>query len=305
MLTRAIDGYLAIRRAAGFALIVDAGLLRRFARFAADRGETHVQRQTAIAWAAQAPSPYQRERRLSIVRQFVAHARAEDPGHERIPRHVFAHTRTRRFPYLFSDHELAQLLTATARLRPRGSLRPLTYATLFGLLAATGLRISEALHLILDDILADGLLVRETKFRKRRLVPLHATTAAALEGYLARRHTVAGSEAHVFVAPTGRPLTYPMVNGTFHYLLRFVELRTIPATGPSRPRIHDLRHRFAVRALECAAGDRARVAEQVLALSTYLGHAHMADTYWYLHATPHLMRRIADACEAGGTGATP
>jgi len=304
MLTRAIDGYLAVRRAAGFALTVDTGLLHSFARFAADRAETHVQRQTAIAWASRAPSPYQRERRLGMVRRFVAHARAEDPGHERIPRHVFAYRRTRPLPYLFSDRELEQLLAATTRLRPRGSLRPLTYATLFGLLAATGLRVSEALHLVVDDITADGLLIRQTKFRKNRLVPLHETTAAALDGYLVRRHAVAGRELHVFVATTGQPLTYRMINGTFHYLLRSVELQTTTSERPPAPRIHDLRHRFAVRALEGVAGDRDRTAQHVLALSTYLGHAHVADTYWYLHATPHLMRRIADACEVGGAGGT-
>jgi integrase/recombinase XerD len=305
MLTRAVDSYLAVRRAAGFALTVDAGLLRSFVRFAAKRAETHVQRQTAIAWAAQAPSPYQRERRLGMVRRFVDHARAEDPGHERIPQHVFAHKRTRALPYLLSDHELEQLLSATVRLRPRGSLRPLTYATLFGLLAATGLRISEALRLVVDDITADGLLIRQTKFRKSRLVPLHETTAAALDGYLAHRHVVAGGAMHIFVSTTGQPLTYPMINGTFHYLLRFVELRTTGGEQPSAPRIHDFRHRFAVRALQGSAGDRDRTAERVLALSTYLGHAHVADTYWYLQATTHLMRRIADACEIGGTGGTP
>lgn len=305
MLTRAIDGYLAVRRAAGYTLAVDTGLLRSFARFAAARAETHVQRQTVIAWAAQAPSPYQRERRLGMVRRFVAHARAEDVGHEQIPRHVFARRRTRLLPYLFSDRELEQLLTATTRLRPRGFLRPLTYATLFGLLAATGLRVSEALHLAVDDITADGLLIRQTKFRKSRLVPVHQTTAAALDRYLARRHAVAGSEVCVFVATTGRPLTYSMVNGTFHYLLRSVEFQTIAGAPPPAPRIHDLRHRFAVRALESAAGDRDWTAQHMLALSTYLGHAHVADTYWYLHATPHLMRRIADACEVGGAGGKP
>jgi len=304
MLTQAIEGYLAVRRAAGFVMTVDAGLLRNFAKFAADRAESHVQQQTAVAWAAQAPSPHQRERRLGIVRRFVTHVRAEDPAHERIPPHVFAHRRTRPFPYLFSDREIAQLLDATARLRPRGSLRPLTYFTLFGLLAVTGLRVSEALHLVVDDITQDGLLVRQTKFRKSRLVPLHETTAAALDGYLAQRRAVARS-AHVFVATTGRPITYPMINGTFHYLLRSVDLQA-PMGGRTRaPRIHDLRHRFAVRALECTAGDRRSIAQQVLALSTYLGHAHVADTYWYLHATPRLMRHIADACAAGGAGATP
>lgn len=305
MLMDSIEDYLAVRRAAGFAMTVDAGLLRSFAKFAADRGQSHVQQQTAIAWAAQAPSPHQRERRLGMVRRFVVHARAEDPAHEMVPQHVFAQRRARRFPYLFSDGELEQLLGATAHLRPQRSLRPLTYFTLFGLLAATGLRVSEALHLVVDDITADGLLIRETKFRKNRLVPLHATTEAALDVYLVRRRAIARRQAHVFVATTGRPLTYPMINGTFHYLLRSVQLQAIAGERTRTARIHDLRHRFAVRALERAGGDRHRIAQQVLALSTYLGHAHVADTYWYLHATPLLMRNIADACAAVGAGATP
>jgi integrase len=137
------------------------------------------------------------------------------------------------------------------------------------------------------------------------LVPLHETTTAALDSYLARRHAVAGDEPHVFVATTGRPLTYPMINGTFHYLLRSVELQTTAGARAPVPRIHDLRHRFAVRALERDAGDRDGAAPHVLALSTYLGHAHVADTYWYLHATPHLMRHIADACAVGGAGGAP
>lgn len=305
MLMDSIEDYLAVRRAAGFAMTVDAGLLRSFARFAVDRAQSHVQQQTAIAWAAQAPSPYQREQRLGMVRRFVVHARAEDPAHERVPQHVFAYRRTRHVPYLLSDGELEQLLGATARLRPKGSLRPLTYFTLFGLLAATGLRVSEALHLVVDDITADGLLIRETKFRKSRLVPLHATTAAALDDYLVRRRAIARRQARVFVATTGQPLTYPMINGTFHYLLRSVQLQATARERIRTPRIHDLRHRFAVRALERAGGERHRIAQQVLALSTYLGHAHVADTYWYLHATPLLMRNIADACAAVGAGAKP
>lgn len=306
MLIQAIESYLAVRRAAGFALMGDASLLRDYARFAAGRVESHVRKQSAFAWAAQAPSPRQRERRLSTVRRFASHARAEDPVHEMIPSQVFAGKRTRSYPYIFSDREFEQLLEATGRLRPRGSLRPLTYLTLFGLLGVTGLRISEALHLDVGDVTEDGLLVRETKFRKSRLVPIHETTVIALDAYLARRRVVARC-ARFFVATSGQPVTYPMVNGTFHYLLRSVNLQ-LPIRGRTRkPRLHDLRHRFAVRALESAAtaGDRCSIAHHVLALSTYLGHARVADTYWYLHATPRLMRHIADACEAGSDGGTP
>jgi integrase/recombinase XerD len=303
MLSRAIDSYLDVRGAAGFELQVDAGLLRNFARFATDRSEIHVHRQTAIEWAARAPSPSQRERRLGMVRRFVDHARAEDPAHEPVPRNVFAHNRRRPVPYIFSAPELHQLLDATSNLRPKGSLRPLTYYTLFGLLAATGLRISEALHLVLDDITPDGLIVRKTKFHKSRMLPLHETTAAALHRYLGQRHAVGGADAHVFLSTKGQALTYAMVNGTFHYLLSFVTLRAPP--GDPAPRIHNLRHYFAVRALESCTGGRDRITRHILALSTYLGHAHVADTYWYLQATPHLMTAIADACEALSPGGKP
>lgn len=122
---------------------------------------------------------------------------------------------------------------ATARLRPTRSLRPLTYSTLFGLLAATGLRISEARQLVLADVTTDGLVVRKTKFRKNRLVPLHQTTTAALARYLEQRHAVGGADDHVFLPTKGQALTYRMVNGTFHFLLRFVTLRSQP--GPCAP----------------------------------------------------------------------
>jgi len=302
MLTQAIDNYLKIRRVAGFELKVDAGLLRNFARFATERSETHVLRQSAIDWAAQAPSPSQRERRLGMVRRFSEHACAEDAAHERIPQHVFAHSRRRPFPTLLAPEELHQLLEASARLRPKGSLRPHTYYALFGLLAATGLRISEALHLLLEEVTADGLLVRNTKFHKSRLVPLHETTAAALARYLEQRKAMGGGDNHVFISTTGGALTYSMVNGTFHFLIASIKLGSTP---DRHPRIHDLRHYFAVRALENCSGGRDAVARQMVALSTYLGHAHVADTYWYLQATPHLIRGIADACERCDAGGAP
>ena len=303
MLKQTIDRYLEVRRAGGFELKGDGSLLRDFARFASDHSEIHVRRQTAIDWAAKAPSPSQRERRLGMVRRFADHARAEDPLHEIIPRGVFGNNKRRRpFPYIFSSEELLQLLAATAHLRPRGSLRPLTYYTLFGLLAATGLRISEARHLVLDDVTTDGLVVRKTKFRKSRLLPLHQTTEAALKRYLGQRQSVGGGDDHVFISTKGRALTYAMINGTFHFLVKRIHLRLKPG---QRPRIHDLRHHYAVRALESCPGGYDRVTRHILALSTYLGHAHVTDTYWYLQATPHLMAGIADAIEAFIGGGKP
>lgn len=303
MLKQAIDRYLEIRRAAGFELKGYESQLGDFARFATHRSETHVRLETAIDWAAQAPSPCQRERRLGRVRRFADHARAEDPAHEIVSRNVFAHHKQRRpFPYIFSSEEVLQLLEATAQLRPKGSLRPLTYYTLFGLLAATGLRISEAMHLVLDDVTTDGLVVRKTKFRKSRLLPLHETTQAALNRYLEQRQAVGGGDAHLFISSKGRALTYAMINGTFHFLVKRIQLHS---QCGQRPRIHDLRHHYALRALEGCPGGHDRVTRHMLALSTYLGHTHVTDTYWYLQATPRLMAGIADACEAFMQGGKP
>lgn len=303
MLKQAIDRYLEVRRAAGFELKGYESLLGDFARFAMHRSETHVRLETAIDWAAQAPSPYQRERRLAMVRRFADHARAEDPAHEIVPRNVFAkHKHRRPFPYIFSSEELLQLLDATAQLRPKRSLRPVTYYTLFGLLAATGLRISEAMHLVLDDVTTDGLVVRKTKFRKSRLLPLHETTQAALNRYLEQRQAVGGGDDHLFISRKGRALTYAMINGTFHFLVKRIQLRS---ESGQRPRIHDLRHHYALRPLEGSPGGHDRATRHMLALSTYLGHTHVRDTYWYLQATPRLMAGIADACEAFIQGGKP
>ena len=303
MLRQIIDRYLQVRRAAGFELKGVASLLCNFARFAMERSEAHVRRQTAIDWAAKAPSPRQRESRLGVVRCFADHVRAEDPTHEIVPRNVFASNKSRRpFPYIFSSEELLQLLDATAQLRPKGSLRPLTYHTLFGLLAATGLRISEAMRLVLGDVTTDGLLVRKTKFRKSRLLPLHETTQAALKRYMEQRQAIGGSDDHVFISTKGRALTYAMINGTFHFLVQRIQLRS---QSGRRPRIHDLRHLYAVRSLEDCPGGHDRVTRHILALSTYLGHTHVTDTYWYLQTTPRLMAGIADACEAFIQGEKP
>lgn len=163
-------------------------------------------------------------------------------------------------------------------------------------MSATGLRISEALALQIDDITADGLLIRATKFRKDRLVPLHETTRDALERYLHRRSRTASTSTAVFISVKGAALCYPTVITVFLGLVRSIGLRAGP--GQPGPRIHDLRHTFAVRSLERCAGDAAAVRRHATALSTYLGHAHVSDTYWYLQATPLLMSQIAEVAES-------
>lgn len=187
------------------------------------------------------------------------------------------------------------LLRAATRLEPLDSLRPHTYSTLFALLAVSGLRISEALNLRFEDITADGLLIRRTKFQKSRLVPLHPTAVAGLERYLQRRKRTAATDDHVFLSLRGRRLSRNAVFETFDQLRKTIGLDR--GRGGRRPRIHDLRFRFAVRALETCPEGRDNVGRHMLALSTYMGHTHIRYTYWYLQATPQLMRDIAEACE--------
>jgi integrase len=175
-----------------------------------------------------------------------------------------------------------------------GGLRPHTYATLIALLSATGLRISEALKLTIADVTSDGLLIRETKFRKTRLVPLHDTAATGLQRYLARRGPGSDDDP-VFVDKRGRPLRYIAVKETFD---RLVGKAGIRLRSGRRPRLHDLRHTFAVRALQGSPSGRSRCGAHMAALATYMGHVNIYATYWYLEATADLLLDVAVAGEA-------
>jgi integrase len=301
MLMDAVDSYLEVRRAGGFQLRVDEHLLRSFARAAAEKGEVQVRSATAITWAGQAPSLHQRNRRLRVVVQFARHLHAENTGHEIPPDDIFVAPRRRRLPYIFTPIEISQLLEEAGQLGPAGSLRPHTYQTLFGLLASCGLRISEALALHSNDVTSDGLVIRMTKFRKSRLVPMHESTEQKVQDYLSRRRGCAGDVEHVFISTRRKPLSYPVVVTTFLAIIRKLGLRGAP--GKPGPRIHDLRHTFAVRSLEACL--REEVSGHILALSTYLGHAKLADTYWYLEATPQLLSGISDASRDFLAGVRP
>lgn len=289
-----IEAYLALRRATGFAMSNAEHLLKSFAAFAAERGHAYVHTQTAIDWAALGPSIAQRDARLKAVCRFARHIRIEDVRHELPPANHFGARKRRRPPHIYSGTEIGRLTEAAGRLRPRGGMRSLTYATLIALLAATGLRISEALKLTFADITSDGLLIRETKFRKTRLVPLHETTAAGLQGYLERRGPGSGEDP-VFADMHGRPLRYIAVKETFDRLVGKVGIRP---TSELRPRLHDLRHTFAVRALQDGPTGRNRCGAHMVALATYMGHVNIYSTYWYLEATADLVRDIAVAGEA-------
>src|SRR4030095_2053788 len=175
MLQRAVHTYLAVRRAASFELKTVEYYLRDFTRFAVARGDTHVVAQTAIAWAAQAMSEAQRHNRLMTLRRFVRFMHAEDPRHDLPPDDVFCGRRQRPTPYIFRQEEIQRIVAQARQLGPSGSLRPETYSTLFGLLAATGMRASEARALHCRDVTAGGRMVRGKKCKKRRHVPAHDT----------------------------------------------------------------------------------------------------------------------------------
>ena len=291
---KTIQAYLALRRAAGFAMLNAEHLLGSFAAFATERREAHIHAQTAIDWAALGPTVAQRDARLKAVCRFVRHARVEDARHEMPPAHHFGARKTRRPPHIYSAGEIARLIEYALRLRPEGGLRPRTYATLIALLSVTGLRISEALKLTVADVTPDGLLIRETKFRKTRLTPLHDTTVVGLKRYLARRQALSEA-APVFADARGLPLRYIAVKETFDRLV--VRAGVAPASR-RRPRLHDLRHTFAVRALQNGPADRSRTGAHMIALATYMGHANIYSTYWYLEAAADLMRDVAEVGEA-------
>jgi integrase len=297
-----VESYLAVRRAAGFTLSNTEYLLRSFSAFAADKKQTHIRTATTIDWASQAVSVAQRHTRYQTICHFAQYLRVEDPRHESPPPNHFGYRKTRRVPYIYSRGEIDGLVLAATRLPASGSLRPKAYAALISLLAATGLRISEALHLLVSDITTSGLLIRRTKFQKTRLVPLHDTAVTGLDHYLMYRQETQRGGDHVFVSDKGQPLVYWKVHGVFRTLLKSAGLKP---SGGRWPRIHDLRHTFAVRALESSPTGRQRIGQHMLALATYLGHVNINATYWYLETTPELLREIAIVTESFLQGGRP
>jgi integrase len=298
MLSEMAANYIRLRRIGGFKFDGPETLLRSFVQFVTVRGDSHIATQTAIDWAAQGSSPEAREARLRTVIAFAQHCRAEDAAHEIPIAGVFGNGRCPRRPvaYVFSPDEIRNILAATLRLQPMASLRPYTYHTLFGLLAATGLRIGEALRLRFEEHTPDGLLIKETKFRKNRLVPLHATTDQAMKRYVALRKLIGGQNDHIFVGQNGQILDDAIVRNTFLKIV--TDLGLSCARGGRCPRLHDLRHTFAVRALESCPYQPGQIKRHIRAVTTYLGHVNVATGYYYLHTSPVLMKRIADACAA-------
>jgi integrase/recombinase XerD len=292
-LHQALADYLALRQAMGFKMRDAHRLLSQFVDFLTCQGAMFITTEWALCWATQPRhvQPAEWARRLRMVRGFAQYQCAIDPRTEIPSPELLPGRPPRHTPYLYSDAEIAQLIDAASRLPSAAGLRAYTYATVFGLLAVTGMRISELLALDWNAVdLKDGLLtIRHTKFRKSRCLPLHPTTQQALCRYGHRRDHVypIPKSPSFFVSEKGLRLTQWAVRATFITLSRQIGLRG--PTDSHGPRLHDFRHRFAVQTLVRWYQEGVDVDRHLPELSTYLGHVKVSDTYWYLSATPELL----------------
>jgi len=300
-LRRAVENYLTMRRSLGFKLRDMGYNLRHFVSFMEQQGTSVITVELALRWAKQPQDvqPAHWAARLGFVRSFARYWSAIDPRTEIPPMGLLPHRTKRATPYIYSNEEIEQLLNAAKNLTPSTSLRPWTYYTLFGLLAVTGMRISEVIHLEHGDVDLDQMLltIRLTKFNKSRLIPLHPTTVKKIKLYLQRRDQLYPSPttSRFFLSNQATPLTDYIVRWTFVKLSRQISLRKVG--DRFGPRIHDLRHRFAVTTLLHWYRTGIDVEQRLPVLSTYLGHAHVTDTYWYLSAIPELLALTKDRLE--------
>lgn len=297
-----IDSYIAMRRGLGYRSVTHERSLREFARYL-DGHEGPIPLEKTLEWAASTTSssqPCNPARRLARVRGLLRHLHAMD-GETDVPAPgLLGSTGHRTPPYVYSDAEVADLLDEATRLDPVGGLRPRCYLTLFGLLACTGLRISEALALSCSDVALDSgvITVRAGKRGETRLVPLHPTTVAALAEYASereRRHGTADPDDAFFRTDASERISYNVAHHAFSVVRRRLGWK---AEGRTRtPRVHDLRHRMVVRRIETWHAQGVDVDAKIPVLATYVGHVEVRDTYWYMSAVPELMTIVAQRFE--------
>jgi integrase len=299
-LSRQLDQYLAVRRALGFKLQRPGDLLADFVAFLDNEAVDRITVDAALRWATQPADadPSWWGARLAAVRGFARWLSAFDPDAEVPPDDVLPVRSRRAEPYPYTDADIAALMAAASRLRT--PLRAATYQTLIGLLAVTGMRVGEVIAMDRGDLdQAEGLLVvRQAKFAKSREVVLHPSTVDALLAYARTRDRARPRpvEPAFFTSLNGTRLIYQNVHEVFHRLVGQIGLR--PLSPRCRPRVHDLRHRFAVTTLMGWYRTGDDLAVRIPQLSTYLGHAEPRDTYWYLRAAPELMSIAAQRLEA-------
>lgn len=297
-LRRAVQEYLSLRRSLGFKLHKTGKALLDFVTFMEQHRASYITQALALAWAQQPLNvqPAHWAQRLSFVRGFARHRSATDPRTQIPPQGLLPFHPKRARPYLYSDHEIQSLLRAALKMPcryERSELQPWTYYCLFGLLSVSGLRVGEARNLELKDVdlKAAVLTIRGAKFGKSRLVPLHATTCKVLADYITRRNRHwAGRpvSSYLFVSSWGNRLDDGAIHRTFYALSRQIGLRGV--SDSHGPRLQDMRHAFATNTLVRWYKSHQDPERRLPILSAYLGHVHVADTQWYLSASPELMR---------------
>lgn len=302
-----LDRYLSIRRSLGYDLRTDERILRRFARFADAEGALHMDTALVLRWDACLPDvgTSTRSARFGKVRLFVQWLSGIDPSHEVPPRGLLPDRYARQRPYIYSDTEIASIIAAGKTLPSIYGLRALTCATLFGLIAVTGLRISEALALDDDDLDTGNavLRVRRGKLGRERLLPLDPSVVARLCAYSAERDRLLGTAAPaLFVTEKGTRLTDCCARYNFAQACQRIGLRSHQLYGRHGrgPRIHDLRHSFAVRTMIGWYRTGKDPAREMIRLTTYLGHTDLSHTFWYLEAVPELLDLAMARATSGG-----
>lgn len=308
-ITSQLDGYLTVRRSLGYDLRSDERVLRRFTRFADQEGTRHIDTALFLRWDASQPNAgtSTRSARLGKVRLFVQWLNSLDPAHEVPPRGLLPSRYGRVRPHIYSEVEIVSIIAAAKELPSIYGLRGLTYSTLFGLIAVTGLRISEALALDRDDVDAeDGVLrVRRGKLGKERLLPLDPSVVEQLMVYAVERDWLLGSKPDAFFVNSERArLNDCSARYNFAQACQRIGLRAQQqyCRHGRGPRIHDLRHTFAVRTMINWYRTGKDPAREMIRLTTYLGHTDPDHTFWYLEAVPELldlaMTRAASGTEA-------
>lgn len=299
-LQKRVADYMAERRSLGFTLRSRDTLLAGFARYVTNlRHRGPLTADLMIDWARrdkwQRGTPSTWAVRLAIVRHFARYLKQFEPETELPEEPVFGPEAGRVAPHIFHEQEIVDLLAAARKLGPPSSIRPATYETLFGLMASTGLRVSEALHLRDADVdLKLGVItIRQTKFAKSRRLPVHPTTVSALAKYrkTRARHVATVAEMPFLIGSRGRCLGEVIGDRQAHRVFNMLRdsLGWTNRGGHAAPRLHDLRHTFAVRRMMLWHAEGTDIDQMMLALSTYMGHAEIFYTYWYLTAVPELM----------------
>ncbi|HVI79186.1 MAG TPA: tyrosine-type recombinase/integrase, partial [Candidatus Acidoferrum sp.] len=291
-----VQDYLSLRRGLGFKLKRHTRLLKEFVSFLEQADASQITSRLALQWATEPQHIQQAEwaARLSVVRGFARYWSATDPATEVPPEGLLPYRHRRAKPYLYSDEQVHQLLEAAKNMPTTHSLQPWTYHCLFGLLAVTGLRISEALNLRSTDVdWSEGILtIRDSKFSKSRLIPLHSSSLKVLFDYGARRDRLFAERKtpYFFCSRYDGRLDDGQVRRVFYVISRQIGIRG--ASASRGPRLHDFRHRFAVQTLLRWHRSGEDVRRRLPILSTYLGHSHVTDTYWYVTGTPELMEAV-------------